>query len=464
MKSTRVRPWRTAALLLAAAGLTATAAGCAPGSSGGNSASASSQDASQIETDASKLGDVTLNLWDQESRGSQNAQMTELIKQFEAKYPNITIKRNSQSFDDLNKTLPLALSGSKDKVPDIVEANNGRNLLGAFVQGKQVISLDPYAEAYGWKDRYPESVLSLSSYSADGKTFGSGSLYGLSQGGEIVGVYYNKKVLADAGVKVPTTWDEFTASLKTLKGDGQTPIMLGDAEKWPAIHVFGPVQGAHTAADQVKDLALGNAGGDWGSKTNLAAATELSDWAKEGYFNKDFLGTKDQPIAERFAKGEGAYMIAGSWNNEIIDASKNADDYGFFAPPPATAGEGASTTGGTSLPFSITSGSQHPDAAAAFIDFITSDDAMKVYAEKGNMPVLNTAELAPKSGVGKDTYEAYGAVTTDGNLLPYLDYATPTFSDTLGDALQSLLQGKTSAEDFSKELQDDYGKFTESNG
>ena len=463
MNTTRTRRLRAAALVLAAAGLTVSTAGCAPGS-GDDSAAPSSKDASAVQTDAAKMGDVTLNLWDQESRGAQNAQMTELVKRFEAKYPNITIKRNSQSFDDLNKTLPLALSGSKDKVPDIVEANNGRNLLGTFVQGNQVIPLDPYAEAYGWKDRYPESVLSLSSYSPDGKTFGSGSLYGLPQGGEIVGVYYNKKLLSSAGLKVPTTWAEFTDSLKTLKADGTTPIMLGDAEKWPAIHVFGPVQGAHTPAEQITDLALGNAGGDWGSDTNVAAATELSDWAKDGYFNKDMLGTKDQPIAERFAKGEGAYMIAGSWNNEIIEASKNASDFGFFAPPPATAGEGASTTGGTSLPFSITSGSQHPDAAAAFIDFITSDEAMKVYADKGNMPVLNTAKLAPASGVGKDTYEAYSAVTTKGHLLPYLDYATPTFSDTLGDALQGLLQGKTSPTDFTKKLQDDYGKFTASNG
>jgi raffinose/stachyose/melibiose transport system substrate-binding protein len=278
-----------------------------------------------------------------------------------------------------------------------------------------------------------------------------------------VGVYYNKKILKDAGVSEPKTWDEFTKSLKTIKAKGQTPIMLGDAEKWPAIHVFGPVQGAYTDADEVTDLALGNKGAEWTDDDNVEAAKQLQTWAKDGYFNKDYLGTKDQPVAERFAKGEGAYMIAGSWNNEIIDASKNKDDYGFFAPPAEDADEARSTTGGTSLPYTITSGSKHPDAAAAFINFLTSDDAMKVYAEKGNMPVLNTAKLAPSSGVGKDTYQAYSDVTTKGHLLPYLDYATPTFSDTLGDQLQGLLQSKKSPEEFTEGLQKDYGDFVKKN-
>jgi raffinose/stachyose/melibiose transport system substrate-binding protein len=457
----------TASLRIAAAGLAIAGVGlvtaCAPGTNNKASDNKPEKKASQVETDASKLGKVTLNVWDQESRGAQNASMKELVKQFEAKYPNIKIKRNSQSFDDLNKTLPLALSGDSSKVPDVVEANNGRNILGSFVQGKQVISLDPYAEAYGWKKRYPESVLTMSSYSKDGKTFGSGSLYGLPQGGEIVGVYYNKKILKDAGVSEPKTWDEFTKSLKTIKAKGQTPIMLGDAEKWPAIHVFGPVQGAYTDADEVTDLALGNKGAEWTDDDNVEAAKQLQTWAKDGYFNKDYLGTKDQPVAERFAKGEGAYMIAGSWNNEIIDASKNKDDYGFFAPPAEDADEARSTTGGTSLPYTITSGSKHPDAAAAFINFLTSDDAMKVYAEKGNMPVLNTAKLAPSSGVGKDTYQAYSDVTTKGHLLPYLDYATPTFSDTLGDQLQGLLQSKKTPKEFTEGLQKDYGDFVKKN-
>jgi raffinose/stachyose/melibiose transport system substrate-binding protein len=54
-------------------------------------------------------------------------------------------------------------------------------------------------------------------------------------------------------------------------------------------------------------------------------------------------------------------------------------------------------------------------------------------------------------------------VTTKGHLLPYLDYATPTFSDTLGDQLQGLLQSKKSPEEFTEGLQKDYGDFVKKN-
>lgn len=440
----------TATMALAALGLTA---GCAPGASTKGAATGAS---GKVTTDASKLGNVTLTVWDQEVRGGQKAEIEALNKSFHQKYPNITIKRNAQSFDDLAKTLRLALSGPD--APDVVESNNSRSQMGAFVGAKQIISLEPYAKAYGWRGRFPASVTRLASYSADAKTFGSGDIYGVPQMGEIVGVYYNKKKLAALGLAVPKTWAEFGKQLATIKAAGEAPLVLGDLEKWPAIHVLGPIQGAHTPAKQVQALAMGNAGGSWTDATNTAAATELSTWVKAGYFNKDVNGSKYDDMVAKFGAGTGDFLIAGSWNTATLDPLMAAN-LGFFAPPPVTAGEPASTTGGTSLPFTVTSASKHPDAAAAYINFITSDDAMKVIAKAGNLPVLHSAELAPATGGGKDVYAAYEAVTSKGNLLPYLDYATPTFSDTLGAALQDLIAAKKTPQQFTATLQADYGKF-----
>jgi len=434
----------------------ALASACAPGSGSGSAPAPSAATAGKVVTDAATLGDVTLTVWDQEVRGGQNDEIEALNTAFHEKYPNITIKRNAQSFDDLTKTLRLALTGAG--APDVVESNNARGQMGAFVTAKQIVSLEPYADAYGWKDRYPASVLGLSSYSADGKTFGSGNLYGLPQMGEIVGVYYNKSKLAALGLALPTTWSEFTTQLATIKAAGESPLMLGDLDKWPAIHVFGPIQGAHTPTSEVRNLAMGNAGGDWTDPTNTAAATELSDWVTKGYFNKDVIGTKSDDVVASFGTGTGVFLLAGSWNTAALDPVMG-DNLGFFAPPPVTAGDAASTTGGTSLPFTITSASKHADAAAAYINFLTTDDAMKVIAKTGNLPVLHSADLAPTTGGGKDVYAAYEAVTTKGNLLPYLDYATPTFSDTLGAALQDLLAGKQTPAQFTKTLQADYGAF-----
>jgi raffinose/stachyose/melibiose transport system substrate-binding protein len=430
-------------------------AGCAPGSDQDQGEPAVTGD---VNTDGASMGDVELILWDQEVRGSQASQFTTLIDEFEDTYPNIKINRVEQSFEDLSTTLALALTDPNP--PDIVQANNARNDMGAFVGAGQLLSLEPYATAYDWTERFGETVLKNSRYSSDGKLFGEGNLYGLPQAGEIVGVFYNKEKLADLGLSVPATWDDFTAALEAAKTAGETPLMLGDVEGWPAVHVFGPIQGAHVPPDEVTALGMGNPGADWTTPQNVAAAQQLADWATGGYFNQDFLGGDYDAVVEEFANGTGVFLMAGSWVGAVIDEQMGSNA-GFFTPPPAQAGSPKATTGGTSLPFSVTSGSKNPDAAALFIDFITNLHAMEVLAETGNLPILHTAELAPAQGVWADVFAAFQDVSDTGYLLPYLDWATPTFGDeVLKPGLQDLMSARTTPEEFCAALQEDYAAFT----
>ncbi len=171
-----------------------------------------------MQTDVAALGDVTLTVWDQEVRGGQNEQMERLNAAFQEQYPNVTIDRVSRSFDDLATTLRLALSGND--APDVVQANNGRADMGAFVSRGPAAAARRYAEVYGWDQRFPEAVRQYVSYTPDGKVFGEGELYGLPQVGEVVGVYYNPAKLQRLGIAVPGTWEEFEAALATAKAAG----------------------------------------------------------------------------------------------------------------------------------------------------------------------------------------------------------------------------------------------------
>ncbi|WP_336205258.1 extracellular solute-binding protein [Nonomuraea sp. LPB2021202275-12-8] len=444
--------------VLAAAAVTLCGAGCAPGSSAPPAASPAQPSA--VRTDAAALGEVTLTVWDQEVRGGQAAQMKQLNAAFQAKYPNIKLNRVSRSFDDLNTTLRLALSGNEP--PDVVEANNGRSAMGAFVKAGQLRPLDAYAQAYGWKDRYPESVLRYSRYSADGKLFGEGNLYGLPQVGEVVGIFYNAAKLTELGLQPPKTWEEFQAGLAKAKAAGEVPMQLGNLDKWPAVHVFGTVQSRDVPADQIRTLAFGRKGASWNTPENTKAAQQLVDWADKGYFNKGFNGQGYDPAWQAFRDGEGVYLIAGTWL--LADLQKTlGKDLGFILPPGATPDAAPLATGGTGLPFAITAKSPNPDAAAAYIDFVTSADAMKVLTDTGNLPVAETAEQSVTEGPQQDVFTAFGTVTAKNGLVPYLDYATPTFADTLGAALQDLLAKKATPQEFLATLEKDYKTFAESN-
>ncbi|MET0714021.1 MAG: extracellular solute-binding protein [Mycetocola sp.] len=429
---------------------------CAPGT--GQSSEPKPQN-TEISTDISGVGDITLTVWDQEVRGAQNEQIEQLNAAFEKKYPNVTVDRVSQAFDDLNTTLRLALT-DKD-APDVVQANNGRSTMGAFVAADQLRPLDDYADAYGWFDRYAESILQYSTYSEDATVFGEGDLYGLPQVGEVVGVFYSKSKLAGLGVDVPRDWAAFEEALAAAKAAGEVPIQLGNIEQWPAGHVFGPLQGGYVDADEITKLGLGNPGASWTTPENEKAAAAMQAWVTNGYFNEGANGTDYDAAWQALAAGNGVFLLGGSWlTADLADAM--GDDLGFFVPE--TADGSLATTGGTGLPFTITSAAENTDVAAAYIDFITDDAAMEILAETGNLPVNRTAELAPASGVLADVYRAFEDVTQEGSLLPYLDYATPTFGDTLGQSLQDLIDGRTTPKQFTEALEADYTEFLTSNG
>lgn len=439
-------------------GVSLLAAACAPGTDTPNTPAPT---VSSVKTDAAGLGDVTLTVWDQEVRGGQAAQMKQLNDQFQKKYPNIKIKRVSRSFEDLKTTLRLALSGNEP--PDVVEANNGRSDMGEFVKANELLPLDAWAKAYGWKDRYPASVRQYVSYSADGKTFGEGNLYGLPQVGEVVGIYYDKKVLARAGVQQPKSWAEFQTSLQTLKDKGIVPLMLGNLQKWPAIHVFGTIQGRTTSAEQIRQLAFGSQGPTWVTPENQKAAQTLVTWVDKGYFNSGFNGKDYDPAWQDFGKGTGAYLIAGTWLQADLEKTMGGD-VGFMLPPGETADTKPLATGGTGLPFSITTKSKHPDAAAAYLNFITDKNAATVLAQTDNLPLAYTADQQTGAGLQENVFTGFASVVNANGLLPYLDYATPTMYDTLGAALQDLLAKKSTPQEFLATVEKDRSAFVAKNG
>ncbi len=441
---------RLIAVGIAAATLTALAA-CAPGSEGGEATDVKPSD---VETDIGSLGDVTLTVWDQEVRGGQAEQIEALNEAFQKKYPNVTIDRTKRSFTDLQRTLRNAITS--DKAPDVVQANNGRSDMGAFVENGLLRPLDGYAEAYGWEDRFPDSVRSLASYSDDGKEFGSGSLFGLPQVGEVVGVWYNKAKLDDLSLQVPETTEDFEAALAAAKDAGELPIQFGNLDGWPGIHDYGFVQNQFVPRDDIRNLGFGREGASWDSDENVQAAETFSSWVDDGYFTQDFNGVGYDPAWQDFAKGQGVFLVAGTWlQADLSDAM--GDDVGFFLPPVGDSGERA-VTGGTGLPFSITEASDNADVAAAYIDFITNDDAMTMIQEAGNLPVTG-GDPSKAEGVAADVLEAWNTAGEDDALVPYLDYATPDFYDLLTAQVQDLGGGKVSDQEFLDTLEQEYSGF-----
>jgi len=447
-------------LALGAIALATVVAGCGAAPGGSKDDSAAKKTATPATTaaaagppDISKVGNVTLTIWDQNVRGGQNAEIEELNKQFMAKYPNVKIDRTKKSFEDLQKTVKLAASG--DDAPDIVQANQGRGVMGEMVKAGLLRPVTDYAKVYKWEDRYSSTLLDLNKFSSDGSQFGTGDLYGLSQAGEIVGVFYNKDMVPTP----PTTLDEFEAALQKAKDAGQTPIMFGNLEKWPGIHEFESVLGQTADKQAIRDFVFAKDGASFDTPEFQAGASKIVDWVNKGYFNKNFNGTDYDPAWQSFTKGKSPFVIAGTWI--AADAGKAMGDKLGFTLMPGKDPNAPVSLGGEDLPWAITANAKNPDVAAAYIDFITDANAAKVLVDTGNLPAMKGSP-APTEGVQVDIAKAWETLNQADGVIPYLDYTTPTFYDDISSAIQKLLAGKESPTDFTGGVQKAFDKWSSS--
>jgi raffinose/stachyose/melibiose transport system substrate-binding protein len=266
-------------------------------------------------------------------------------------------------------------------------------------------------------------------------------------------MFYNRDKVPDP----PSTFAELEEQLAAAKADGDVPISFGNLDKWPGIHEFQSVQNAYAPADQVRDFVFAREGASFTTPENEEAATKLQEWAEKGYFTKDFNGVGYDPAYQQFSEGAGPFLIAGTWLlRDLTDAM--GDKLGFMLVPGQEEGS-VQALGGESLPFAVTTKSENPDVAAAYIDFLTDANAADVLVETGNLPAM-PAKAQPSGAAGEDVFEAWRTLADADGLVPYIDYATPTFYDTITANVQRLLAGRQSPGDFTGALQEDFASFS----
>ena len=216
------------------------------------------------------------------------------------------------------------------------------------------------------------------------------------------------------------------------------------------------------SVDYLTDFIFGLQGNDLSFETpeNEQAATVLHDWAEQGYFTPGFGGGGYDDAVANFAKGEGLFMIAGNWIVESLGA--DSQDFGFFVMPPMEAGGSPVSTGGAGFPLSISGGAEHPDdAAAAYIDWMTSDRAADLLHDGSDPVERRGTDPAPGGDRAGGRGERRGDREREQRHgpVPGLGHPDVLRHDDGGD--QELMAAR-SPQEFVAKIQDDYSTFQSS--
>ncbi|WP_329557335.1 sugar ABC transporter substrate-binding protein [Streptomyces sp. NBC_00696] len=264
-----------------------------------------------------------------------------------------------------------------------------------------------------------------------------GKTYGTPIGANTLALYYNKKVLKQAGVNIAsvTDWRSLTAALAKVKAAGKKGITFSAIGTEEGSFQFLPWfwgSGAQlTALDSDKAVS---------------ALTLWTGWLKDGYAPNSVLNNTQTTSWQEFATGDYAFSENGTW--QLANADKAGFDYGVLPVPGASGGNASAPTGGEFVTIPVHQSTGRYATSQKLVSCLTNsqnllatDTTLSYVAptsEVQEKQVAANAELKP----WVDAVKAAKGRTSDDLGTKY-----PKISEQLWKAVQSALSGAQSPKD-----------------
>ena len=251
---------------------------------------------------------VKLTMWTLFT-GGEGSIMTDLISKFNAEHPDIVIEEQLIEWAQYyNKLLAGLISGES---PDI-----GIMHLAVLPDYASRDALNPIGDLLeaGFADKFLPNIIAQAQY--DGK------LYAIPIDTHPMVLYYNKKVLKDAGIPedkyIPKTWDDLLANSRVVKEKTgkwgltlETGAMLGE-RWWIALY--------HQLGATFMDPASGKLVLD--TEKAAKAYDMIATYYKDGLA----INSGDYNECEAlFINGDNAYHFNGVWAMSVYPTTEGLD-------------------------------------------------------------------------------------------------------------------------------------------
>ncbi|NKY24073.1 extracellular solute-binding protein [Cellulomonas denverensis] len=377
----------------------------------------------------------TLTVWHYENDESAMGQAwARAIEIFEDEHPDVTVKVENQTFEQIQKNASIFLTG--DDVPDVMEYNKGNATAGQLASQGLITPLTDEAESRGWGDILPASIQTTGMYDEQG-LMGSGDWYGVANYGEFVGNYYNDDMFTANGIAIPTTFEEFEAALAAFKEKGITPLAEAGSE-YPMGQLWYELVLHYGDRSLVDDYQLFKGDVDFHDDAFTQATNKLDEWIKAGYIASDSAALTAEDMGVSFINGTYPIMVSGSWwfgrLNEEIPFQWSQ---GLFPGNDLHPGSSGNL-------WVVPENAANKDLAYDFIDITLSDEVQEILGQAGGLPVASTDASGITDEKTREMTENFNTVLDEDGLAFYPDWPVAGFYDVIVSEMQSLInQSKT---------------------
>ncbi|MEU3145300.1 MULTISPECIES: ABC transporter substrate-binding protein [unclassified Streptomyces] len=353
---------------------------------------------------------------------------------------------------DYQKKLQTIIS--TPQAPDVF-FNWGGGSIKPFVKADLLMPLDDFIEKNpDLEDKFLPSV--FNNAVVDGKPYGIPM-----RGTQPVLLFHNKKVLDQAGVTPPKTWDELLDAVGKLKDEGVTPIALGGGDIWPTQMWFQYLFD-RVAGPGLFEKAVGGDKSAWESADSKKALSMIRELVDAGAFGKNYDSVKytNGGSVQLVSSGKAGFELMGSWyySQQLTDHEAFAEkDLGYTPFPTVEGGKGdpANVAGNTNNYYSVMKKTKHPEAVAEFLELMYSDDFVKAQLDIGNLPTTtNTDKFIDTSSTPEYSRFQYDLVADAPSFQLSWDQAYPQkASSSMHKAVQQFFNGQLDADGFIKAMQ-----------
>jgi len=311
-------------------------------------------------------GPIELELWHYFG-GNDSVALIEKLEEFNTIQSEIKLNSQYVSRDDLLKQYTMgAVSG---ELPDIGMVDNPD--MAAFIQMGVFADITDQLVAWGELDNFFTGP--LSSATQDGR------IYGLPQNSNCLALFYDKDVLAAAGIEVPKTWSELeeAAAKLTDPETGTYGLAISAVKNEEGTFQFMPW--FISAGGNLENLS---------GKGCVDALSFLSGLVEKGYMSRDIINWTQADANNQFIAGNAAMQINGPWQIPVFVSDAPEKNYGVALVPKADDGVYASVLGGEN--FGVTTACENVDAAVKVLKFLLDKDI--------NADVcVNTGKFSPRA-------------------------------------------------------------------
>ena len=286
------------------------------------------------------------------------------------------------------------------------QLNHGRQA-EELIEAGLMLDLTDVAEAEGWKDLVNPTSL-LDSCTVDGRIYCAPVNIHSWQW-----IWLSHKAFDDAGVSVPTSWDEYVAAAPALESAGKIPLAMGQ-QPWQSNGAFGVMAIAIAGIDAWSEVNINKnadvAGGETYAKVFEAAANARAFAEKSNV--QDWNQATNLVIT-----GQAGAQIMGDWAQGEFQVAGQTAGQDYTCLPGLGVNEIIST-GGDAFYFPKQDDPAIEAAQKEMAALLLSPEVQVNFnLKKGSLPVRGDVDLATANDCMKKGLEilASGAILPDGN-------------------------------------------------